>query len=332
MWVMSSKTIFWVLSWVVAIAILVFVCSYTIKLSDITDFVAITETAKPVWILGIIIAQLGTYVNVAWMYRIMLKVAGHDISIIKLLPLSVEKLAIDQFIPTAGLGGSALVVQGLRRNGASSHVAVAMVIIGVAAWYLAGDIAGIIGLWTVRDFPVIFSGGLIVVLLYTAISVVIISITLKAVRMKWFTKLRQLIPIKPVQHFLDELIETRKAGILTKKLFGKVLALQITLILLDAATLAFACAALGSPIPFHFAIAGYILANIAATLSILPGGLGVFEGGSVAILSLLGLSPATALAATVLYRGFSLWLPLIPGALFARHEIHQAHTRELNGE
>ncbi|MDB5691870.1 MAG: hypothetical protein JWO81_933 [Alphaproteobacteria bacterium] len=54
------------------------------------------------------------------------------------------------------------------------------------------------------------------------------------------------------------------------------------------------------------------------TLGPVPLGLGAFEGASTAMLRLLGTPLEPALAATLLLRGFTLWLPLIPGLLVTR--------------
>jgi uncharacterized membrane protein YbhN (UPF0104 family) len=72
---------------------------------------------------------------------------------------------------------------------------------------------------------------------------------------------------------------------------------------------------------FFTAFIAIVLASIAATLSALPGGIGGFEAGSVAILTLLGIPVEAALTATVIFRGFSLWLPLLPGLYFARKDV-----------
>jgi uncharacterized membrane protein YbhN (UPF0104 family) len=50
-------------------------------------------------------------------------------------------------------------------------------------------------------------------------------------------------------------------------------------------------------------------------------GLGSFEAVSIAMLRLFGVPFAAALSATLLFRGFTLWLPLIPGGLLLRHEV-----------
>ena len=55
-----------------------------------------------------------------------------------------------------------------------------------------------------------------------------------------------------------------------------------------------------------------------------PGGLGIFEAASVATLKLMGVPIDAGLAATLLFRGFSYWLPMVPGILFARRETRSS--------
>ncbi len=149
---------------------------------------------------------------------------------------------------------------------------------------------------------------------------------MKGVRTHTFGKIKKLLPGKTLDTFFTEMAQTHDLGLVTKFGFSKIVAFQIGNILFDAATLAFAFLAIGQPIPYIYALAAYALANMAATITVLPGGIGVFEGGTVAILSLLGMPPAAALAATLLYRGFSVWLPLVPGLLLARREIHHGYN------
>jgi uncharacterized membrane protein YbhN (UPF0104 family) len=53
-------------------------------------------------------------------------------------------------------------------------------------------------------------------------------------------------------------------------------------------------------------------------LGIVPGGLGTFEATSVLTLAATGVSLATALSATLLFRGLSFWLPMAPGVWASR--------------
>jgi Mg2+-importing ATPase len=56
-----------------------------------------------------------------------------------------------------------------------------------------------------------------------------------------------------------------------------------------------------------------MISNLFRTLGVLPGGLGTFEASSVVTLGLVGISLPIALSAPLLFRGLSVWLPMIPG-------------------
>ena len=56
-----------------------------------------------------------------------------------------------------------------------------------------------------------------------------------------------------------------------------------------------------------------MIASVFRTVGIVPGGLGTFEATSVWTLHMLGVSVPVGLAATLLFRGLSFWLPMLPG-------------------
>ncbi len=104
-------------------------------------------------------------------------------------------------------------------------------------------------------------------------------------------------------------------------LFLEASALQIAIVLLDAATLLVLIRSLGHEVAFPLVFTSFVLASMAATISLLPGGIGSFEAGSVASLLSLGVPLEVSIAGTILLRGLTLWLPMIPGVWFARHEM-----------
>jgi Mg2+-importing ATPase len=59
--------------------------------------------------------------------------------------------------------------------------------------------------------------------------------------------------------------------------------------------------------------------------SIMPGGLGTFETASVMSLKSIGLPLPVGLSATLLFRGLSFWLPMIPGLFCSRHLLVKKH-------
>ena len=60
--------------------------------------------------------------------------------------------------------------------------------------------------------------------------------------------------------------------------------------------------------------------ELAQTLGVAPGGLGVFEAVSVAALKLMGVPVTAGLGATLLFRFVTFWLPMVPGLILARRE------------
>ena len=95
---------------------------------------------------------------------------------------------------------------------------------------------------------------------------------------------------------------------------------QLAIFLLDAATVWAMLRGIGislHPVPVF---ASFMLASLARSLGVLPGGIGTFEAASVATLRLAGAPLAGALTATLLFRGLSFWIPLVPGMLMARRE------------
>ena len=63
------------------------------------------------------------------------------------------------------------------------------------------------------------------------------------------------------------------------------------------------------------------MASMAATLGPIPLGLGTFEAARVGMLNLLGVSVEAALAGTLMLRGLTFWLPMLPGIWLARREL-----------
>jgi uncharacterized protein (TIRG00374 family) len=98
-------------------------------------------------------------------------------------------------------------------------------------------------------------------------------------------------------------------------------ALQLTIVLLDAATMWLLIGALGTIPHAGGVFASFMVASLFRTMGVVPGGLGTFEATSVWTLRMAGVPIATGLAATLLFRGLSFWLPMLPGYWFSRRAL-----------
>jgi uncharacterized protein (TIRG00374 family) len=70
--------------------------------------------------------------------------------------------------------------------------------------------------------------------------------------------------------------------------------------------------------------AAFVIASVAGTIGIVPGGLGTFEAACVGMLHAVGTPTTVALTATLLLRGFTFWLPMLPGLWLARGALAEA--------
>jgi hypothetical protein len=84
--------------------------------------------------------------------------------------------------------------------------------------------------------------------------------------------------------------------------------------LTDCACLAFAFVAVGAGVPWQGLLLAYCGGQLAVSLPITPGGLGVVEGSLTVALVAFGGGRAATVAAVLLYRVISFWLPLPTGA------------------
>jgi uncharacterized protein (TIRG00374 family) len=69
-------------------------------------------------------------------------------------------------------------------------------------------------------------------------------------------------------------------------------------------------------------IIAYAVANFAGLISVLPGGVGVYEALMTAVLAAAGIPAALSLPVTVMYRILNSAIQLIPGYYFYQKNLH----------
>lgn len=81
--------------------------------------------------------------------------------------------------------------------------------------------------------------------------------------------------------------------------------------------------AFGQYVNFGAVIIAYAIANFAGLISVLPGGIGIYEGLMTAVLATAGISPAVSIPVTVMYRVLNTLVQLPPGYYFYHKNIHK---------
>ena len=154
-------------------------------------------------------------------------------------------------------------------------------------------------------------------LFFVIFSVVLISAVLvlsgrSSVGPKWLKR----VPL--LKHALALLGEADPKLARSLPLISKSGLFQVAIVLLDAATVWVLIRSLGEVASPTGVFASFMISTLLRTIGIVPGGLGTFEAASVLTLKLAGVSVAVALGSTLLFRGLSFWLPMLPGLVFSR--------------
>ncbi len=287
-------------------------------------FAALARSARPAWLAVAALLQAGTYLCAAAVWHRALRRGETPIALCRLVPLSLAKLFTDQAVPSAGVSGTLLVVRALRGLGVPQGRAVATMLTGLTAFYLAYAVAvagAVLSLWLLGDL----NRGLLV--LATVMAVVAGAVPAavlglgERVAMRVPGRLRR-VPV--VRDALAALAALPPGSLWSRRLAAETIALQLGVFVLDAATLGVMLQALATPSPPPVVFASFVFASVVATLAWVPGGIGTFEGTCIALLAAHGVPLEAAAAATLLLRGFTFWLPMLPGLWLARRVTRHA--------
>lgn len=132
-----------------------------------------------------------------------------------------------------------------------------------------------------------------------------------------------LLRFRAIQFLFSAIKDLNPSVFLKTRVMLPAIMLLIGVFIFDALTLWTILQMLGVKLNFMLVFAAQVIAASLATLSFMPGGLGIFEGSLTGMLNLLGLSIESAFASAILFRGFTYWLPMIPGFLIAQRETRR---------
>ena len=314
----------WLLAaWGTGVVLLLGLWALVSRLVEGREFALLAARTDPRWLVAGALLQTGTYVcaGAVW-YRALVRY-GIPRRLRSLVPLGLAKLFTDQAVPSAGMSGTMLVVVALGRRGVPRGFALAAMLVGMVGFYVSYGLAVAIALtilWSRGDLSPLLLG------VATVFGLVAAAVPLSVIWIRGHTGPRipaWLLRFRVGQSIAHTLRQIPARTFRDPRLLAESTALQLGVFLLDATTLAVMLRAVGSPAAPEAVFASFALASVASTLAFVPGGLGVFEGSSVGMLHLFGVPLVAAFAATLLLRGFTFWLPMIPGLWIARREMRR---------
>ena len=308
-------------SWLLALLLVAGVVVAVLHWGDVKQFAALVSQSQPLWWLAGAGAQLLTYVALALQWRQVLRAAKCRAPFGKLLGLTVSKHFADQMVPTAGMSGNVVVVDRLQAIGASRAVALATLIITIIAYYASYGVVSFIALILLwlhghSSWVVI---GLIGASLGLSAGVPALALWLQRKGAKAIP--RWLRRIRTACELFEMIKEAPTRLVRSERLIAECALLNGAVFALDGLTMQFCLYALGVHATFSAAFSAFIMASIVVTLGPIPMGLGSFEAVSIAMLRAMGVPFEAALSATLLFRGYTLWVPLVPGMFATRRQL-----------
>jgi Mg2+-importing ATPase len=307
-------------SWLLGAALLAAVIYFALHFSEGRDFLALTQRAQPQWLAVAFLLQAATYVAQAEVFRDAPLRAGFPLSRVWLSELSVTKLFLDQALPSAGISSTVVVTRALQQAGVPRGIAAAGALVNIAS-YNAAYVVALFAALAITVFdreanPIVVVASVLFVVFAIAMTAVVLALAGR--RSRRLTALARFPILKGLLGFMED-ADARL--IRSVPIMLDAVAWQIAIVLLDAATMWVLLLAIGAPSAVTGVYASYMISSLFRTVGVVPGGLGTYEATSVLTLRLIGVNLPAALSATLLFRGLSFWLPMLPGLWFSRRTL-----------
>ena len=303
--------------WLVGALVLIGVVSVTLHFTESSELLTLARDAQTARLGLAAVLQCGTYALEGALWRGITCRAGCPLTFLQSMQLSIGKFFVDQAIPTGGVSGSIMAASALNRRGVSRSVVAAAVVVERVAFLVAYALAltAAMSMWRGMggSNQYVFTAGAA----FASCSAVVAAGMLMIGGGRWQPP-RWTTRVKPVHDLLHWVRQGDAQIIRNTRNLGYATALQLGVVALDACTMLLVVQSLNARVDVGGVFVSFMVSSLFRTLSLVPGGLGTFEASSTMTLRLAGADTAIAVSATLLFRGLSYWLPMLPGFWCAR--------------
>lgn len=296
----------------VQLAILGIVAAFLVRrAAEFRDTGSLLSHLRWPWIVVALVAELGSVMPLAAMQRALLRAAGARIGLGRMLPVTLASNAITYSLPVGMALSEGWAFRQYRRFGADA---------GVAAWAELGSgavsFATLAGLALLGSLLVRGRSGMVLVGLLAAVFAGAGAVVALFRRPKLLAAGLEAIAgragrlggerLRAVAGRVGEAAVSMEAIRVPPRAWADVVGLAGANWVLEALCLAASFLAVRHGVPWASLLLVYAGSQVLATISFLPGGLGLVEGGLVVMFVAYGVPTSVAGAAVVVYRGLSL--------------------------
>ena len=298
-----------------------FVAVIALRFAELDRLKNLLMGLRPSWLVAALVLQLASFACTPMLWWLVLRRAGAGPRLRTVLGLSYTKVFVDHVLPSGGVSGSAAVVRALVRREVPRPVALAAVLTDFIAYFIGYAAAVAITVALFRNTGQLNGLAWAVVVPFTLVAVSVPLIILRLISPRRGAIATWLIRYRPVARFLTAVEETPASLVLSPTTLARGAMLRLLVFVLNGSTLLVLLRAVGYPAGLGTCFAAVVSGSLVTTIGPLPGGLGSYETAAVGTLVLFGTPLEEALAATLLWRGLSFWIPMLPGYLFLRRDL-----------
>lgn len=305
------------ISLVILVGIVAFI---TTRYGEAQTLGSLIWQAKPTLLLVALGLQVATYICDGAKWHLSIKSNGYGLKVKELGKMALQQLSINQFVPSVGVAGNAIVASEMLKLNIPAWVVMKAMCIDILSLFASYVFMSGLTLYFLYDIapPLLFWTLAVFLAFILTVTIAFWHFLYNHRRWRILNHLKRFKIIRLTLQAMSDIPESEK---LPGKLFFQASILRVIIFILDGFTLWVLMLAIGSPVVLETALIALAAGSVGGVISFLPGGIGGYEIASIWTLILLGTPLEAAIAGTLLLRGFVLWLPLIPGLIFARKQI-----------
>jgi uncharacterized protein (TIRG00374 family) len=273
------------------------------------------------WESGAVVAEALSIVGYGYLQQRVLRWGGAELSLASLTLVSLANNAIAYTVPGEPAVSSAYRYRFFRRHGASgasSGWAILTILIaqaiGMSLLLFVGVIVALFGHTGVQARGTVLVGLVVVVIAGALLVRRDLLLRFLGVLVRSCRRITGH-PRGDVMARIESTLQRMREIPLSSGAAVGVVSMATALWLMDFVILVCCFGAVHAPIPWSGVLLAFGVAQIVASLPLIPGGIGIVEGSLAVILVAYGAKRVPALAVVLIYRLLTFWLVIIVGWL-----------------
>lgn len=297
-----------------------------------------------VWALLLIIpAQILNYHSYAELYQSLFKILHHHVRYMNLFKLQLELNFVNNIFPSGGVTGISYFGLRMKKYGVSPGKSTLVQMIRYVLLFVSFQVLLFVGLIVLAiggqasNFAILVAGSLATLLFVGTLGAMFIVGSKKRIN-GFFTYITRVInrlikivrpkhpetiSIQKVQDLFTELHENYVELRQNPKVLRRPLVHALMANVAEILTIYVVYIAFGEWVNPGAVIIAYAIANFAGLISVLPGGVGIYEALMTAVLASAGVPAGVSIPITITYRVLNMAIQLPPGYFFYHRALRE---------